>query len=323
MALDCNAAAASEATYPVMFLNSKNTKIPMGSQSSGVCYSEQTVVTGHVDETRKVLVFGQTQTLPGTNIKVPVYTNVHYDYDKTEVQQIPHAWTLSGFNVEAKGTMKIKWREDGHLIVTVTDLYSTLTGTDGDIGKAFQAPLYSGNIGWALNAVASVGVPDGVPADNDTNWRFCLGGWWSAGYVGCGVQCPDANGNPAGGTMYWWNKWDGTDAKFVQNGNTPGRMDGPIEWDLGEIEPNEKLGVFLYARGVRGNCSSQRFDPNMGARQALAFPVPLPALCPPEITDTGMWRDICEEKVGANLKVAIPALGGNPSATLTVLTAVS
>lgn len=318
MALDCDAAAASEAIYPVEFLNSKNTKIPMGQQASGVCYSEQTVVTGHVDETRRVLVFGEYNTIcpPHGDVKVPVYTNVHYNYDKTEVQQIPHAWRLSGFNIEARGKMRVWWRDDGHLMVTITDLYSTLTGSDGDTGRAFWAPLYSGNIGWALNAVASVGVPGGVPGDGDGNWKFCLGGWWSAGMLQCGTQCPDANGNPGGGTPYMWNNWSGTDAKFVQNGRTPGRMDGPIEWDLGEIEPSENLGVFLYARGVRGACGSQRFDPNMGARQAIAFAVPLPALCPPEITGVEMQRDICEEKVWADVKLDIPALGGNANATL-------
>lgn len=316
MALDCDAAAASEAIYPVEFINAKNTKIPMGKDTSGVCYSQQTVVTGHVTEDRNVLVFGQTQTLPGTNIKVPVYTNVHYDYDKTEVQQVPHSWSLSGFNIEAKGKMRIWWREDGHLMVTVSDLYSTLTGSDGDVGRVFWANLYSGPIGWALNAVASVGVPNGVPADNNPNWRYCLGGWWSAYMLTCADQCPDASGQPGGGTPYMWNKWTGTDAKFVQNGNTPGRTDGPIEWDLGEVEPNENLGVFLYARGVRGYCGSQRFDPNMGARQAIAFAVPLPKLCPPEITGVEMQRDICEEKVWADVKLDIPALGGNKDATL-------
>lgn len=318
MALDCDAAAASEAIYPVEFINSKGTNIPMGSDASGVCYSEQTVVTGHVSETRKVLVFGQTQTLPGTNIKVPVYTTVNYNYDKTAVQQIPHTWTLSGFNVEARGTMRVWWREDGHLMVTVSNLYSTLTGSDGDTGRAFWAPLYSGPIGWALNPVVSVGVPNGVPADNNPNWRFCLGGWWSAYQLDCGTLCPDANGNPGGGTPYLWNNWNGTDAKFVQNGRTPGRTDGPIEWDLGEVEPNENLGVFLYARGVRGYCGSQRFDPNMGARQAIAFAVPLPKLCPPELTGVEMQRDICEEKVWADVKLDIPALGGNTEANLTI-----
>lgn len=316
MALDCDAAAASEAIYPVEFINSKNTKIPMGSQSSGVCYTEETVVTGQTSETRSVLVFGEYDTIPGTSIKIPKYVNVTYTKDQTETQQIPHAWRLSGFNVEAKGTMRVWWRDDGHLMVTIPEIYSTLTGSDGDKGVVFSAPLYSGNIGWALNAIVSKGVPGGVPTDNHPGWKFCMGGWWSALMSTCGVQCPDAYGNPGGGTKYNWNKWTGEDAKFVQNGNTPGRKDYNLEWDLGEVEPDEGLGIYLYARGTRGACGSQYFDPNMGARQAIAFSVPLPALCPPELTGVEMERDICEEKVWADVRLHIPALGGNNSATL-------
>lgn len=316
MALDCEAAAASEATYPVEFINAKNTKIPIGQQSGGVCYTQVTTPGTSTTQMRPLFPGASDIPIIGgflSSIKVPVIVNT-----PGTTTNVAHPWRLSGFNVEAKGKMRVWWRDDGHLMVTVTDLYSTLTGENGDTGGVFSAPLYSGPVGWAMTAGVSIGYPQGVPADNDPNWRFCLGGWWSALMSGCGTACPDAYGNPGGGTMYRWNKWTGTDAKFVQNGNTPGRMDGPIEWDLGAVEPNEDLNIFLYARGVRGYCNSQRFDPNMGARQALAFAVPLPALCPPEITDIEMWRDICEEIVGANVKLSIPALGGGNTATLTL-----
>lgn len=85
---------------------------------------------------------------------------------------------------------------------------------------------------------------------------------------------------------------------------------------MGEVEPVEGLNIILYARGVRGYCGSQYFDPNMGARQALAFSIPLPAICPPEITGVTMTRDICKEKVAADVRISIPALGGNTSADL-------
>lgn len=194
-------------------------------------------------------------------------------------------------------------------MATITNLKSTLTGSDGDIGRVFQARLYTGPIGYWMNAVAYLGTPPGMPAEGDGGWRKCLGGWWSA-YQNCAYE-------GCGGTIYNWNKWDGVDAKFVQNGNTPGRLDGPIEWDLGEIEPNESLGIFIYARPVRGTCDGQRMD-GKAATFSVAFPVPMPKLCPPDINRIEMWRDICEEIVGADVIVDIPALGGKDSATLIV-----
>lgn len=316
MALDCDAAAASEATFPVEFISSRGTNLPLGEYSSGVCYTQ--VTTPGTSQTVMKPLFPWASGIPIIGdllggIRVPVTIN-----KPGTTTTHGNGWSLSPFNVEARGKARVWWRDDGHLMLTITDLYSTLTGTAGDTGKTFQAPLYSGPVGWAMTAGVSIGAPQGVPADNHPNWKFCLGGWWSALMSGCGEACPDAYGNPGGGTMYWWNKWTGTDVKFAQNGNTPGRMDGPLEWDLGEIEPREDLQVFIYARGVRGRCGSQYFDPKMGARQSLAFAVPLPALCPPEITGVAMRRDICEEKVWADVSLSIPALGGNNDATLTL-----
>lgn len=314
MALDCDAAAASEVTYPIEFINAKGTRLPIGSESSGVCYT-QTTVPGGTSTVLKPAIntgIGLIDKLFSW-IKVPT---VVQNPDKVVTNNMP--WSLHSLNIEAKGDIKIWWRDDGHLMATIPAIHSTLTGTDGDTGYVlpYMMPLYTGPIGYALNAVVSPGIPPGVPPDNDPNWRFCLGGWWSAGVVGCGTACPDAYRNPAGGTPYWWNKWDGEDAKFVTNGNVPSRWDRDITWDLGEIEPQEGLGLYLYARVVRGYCGSQRFEPRDGARQALGFNVPLPALCPPEITDVAMERDICEEKVWADITLDIPGLGGNASVDL-------
>lgn len=314
MALDCDAAAASEVTYPIEFINAKGTRLPIGSESSGVCYT-QTVVPGGTSTVLKPLINTGWKPLDSllSWIKVP---SVVQNPDKVVTNNLP--WALHTLNIEAKGEVKIWWAENGHLMVTIPSIHSTLTGTDGDTGYVlpYMMKLYTGPIGYALNAVVSPGIPPGVPGDNDPGWKKCLGGWWSIGPVGCGTACPDQYGNPAGGTPYWWNKWDGEDAKFVQNGNVPSRYDRNITWDLGEIEPQEGLGVYLYARVVRGYCGSQRFEPRDGARQALAFNVPLPALCPPELTGVEMERDICEEKVWAEVKITIPALGGQNSANL-------
>ena len=306
MAQDCNASAASEATYPLEFIASRNTNIPIGQRSSGVCITPGALTLPAPSQ-------GGVLGAMGSIAKVPTIIN-----NPSSINSAAHGWSLSGFNVEAKGNIKIWWRADGHLMVTVTDLVSTLTGESGDTLPPFQAPLYSGPVGWALCPMLTYVTPDGVPTDNDPNWRMCIGGWWSAYMLACGDQCPDAWGNPGGGTMYWWNKWNEFDEKFVQNGIRTARRDGPIEWDMGKVEASEGLQVVIYGRGVRGYCGSQYFDPNMGARQAVMFAIPLPSICPPEILDLGMQRDICEERVWADVRVQIPELGGNSTANLTL-----
>ena len=52
-------------------------------------------------------------------------------------------WHLYPFHIEARGRVEFSYNAAGELIVTIQWLTSTLTGSAGDIGRAFQAPLYT------------------------------------------------------------------------------------------------------------------------------------------------------------------------------------
>ena len=228
-----------------------------------------------------------------------IFTDYLLKYISTVVT---NNWKLYPFHIEAKGEVELSRNTSGDLIVTIHDFYSTLTGSAGDTGKAFKAPLYTcGDFSLALAVSTSNSVPT-------TGWNMCVGGWWSACQTG-GTSCTvDAYGNPCGGTMYWWNRWDLVGTPYEHSGNTPTRYNGSISFNLGQVESG--VPIFIWARAARGSCGSAYFaSKDGGVVQCSIYVAPSFSVCPPSVNSIEMTRDICADVIGATINVHIPTLG--------------
>lgn len=211
-------------------------------------------------------------------------------------------WHLYPFHIEARGRVEFSYNAAGELIVTILDLASTLTGSAGDIGRAFQAPLYMcGDFSLALSVSTSNSVPS-------AGWNTCFGGWWSACITGGSACTVDAVGNPCGGTMYWWNRWDAFGTPYEHHGNTPTRRNTSVSFNVGKVTAGQP--IFVWARAARGGCGAGYFSPaDGGAVQCLVYVAPPMSICPPTLNSIEMTRDICQSTVDAVLDVHIPELG--------------
>lgn len=219
-------------------------------------------------------------------------------------------WHLYPFHIEARGQVEFTYNSAGELILTIRNFSSTLTGSAGDIGRAFQAPLYMcGDFSLALAASTSNSVPG-------AGWNTCIGGWWSACITG-GASCTvDAYGNPCGGTMYWWNRWDAYGTPFEHHGNTPTRHNDGISFNVGKVTTGQP--IFVWARAARGGCGGYFSGADGGAVQCLVYTAPPISICPPTLNSIEMTRDICESTVDAILNIHIPELGV-PGVSLNIL----
>lgn len=210
-------------------------------------------------------------------------------------------WHLYPFHIEARGRVEFSYNSAGELIVTIRGLSSTLTGSAGDIGRAFQAPLYTcGDFSLAL----SVSTTNAVPG---AGWNTCFGGWWSACVTGGSACTVDAYGNPCGGTMYWWNRWDRYGTPYEHHGNTPTRLNDGISFNVGKVTAGQP--IFIWARAARGGCGGYFSSLDGNAVQCLVYTAPPMSICPPTLNSIEMTRDICESTVDAVLNVHIPELG--------------
>lgn len=211
-------------------------------------------------------------------------------------------WALHPFHIEAKGNVHFSYNSNGELIVTLKDVISTLTGTAGDAGNAFQAYLYTGGyFSWAVNAKLVTASNPSAPGKGDSGWKKCMGGWWSAApTANCTSHCP------GGGTLYWWNAWNKFGTAYEKHGNTPTRKDNNISWNLG-VPKSDSQVIALFARAARGNCSNAAFSSADGdAQQCIFFTIPAVNICPPELNSVVFERDICEERITATLNVTTP-----------------
>lgn len=299
MADNCGTFADSKTESELLFTTSANNAILMGARNTAICYSYQTVTT---PEEHYGLVTSYVASPQDMSKMITVTTTQKYITYKTQTITSSHNLELYPYHIEAKGTLQLQWNDNGRLIATIPNIRSTLTGTDGDIGRAFQAYLYSGPIAYSLIATLD---PNGPPAFSDPRWKKCLGGWTSS-YQNCNLA-------HCGGTLYWWNRWDGEGTPWVNNGTTnpPARVNHNLSWDLGSYEDigsnMTNLRVYVYAVGTRGYCDASK--PGNYVTAAAGFSLPQINICPPEIEQVEMTKDICEYTVGAKLTVSIPHLG--------------
>jgi hypothetical protein len=216
------------------------------------------------------------------------------------------SWTLYPFHIEVRGRADISYNSNGELIVTLNDVVSTLTGTAGDVGREFQAYMYTaGFVSWAVNVkLLDINNPQ-RPSLSDGGWNKCMGGWWSAAPTAtCSDHCP------GGGTLFWWNSWNRFGTPYEQHGRTPTRMNNSITFNLGVVRSHTEQLIGVFARAARGNCGSAYFSSDDGdMQQCFVISIPPMNLCPPTLNGLEHERDICEEKITTTLNVSTPTLG--------------
>lgn len=242
------------------------------------------------------------------------------------------SYQFAPYVVNIEGDLSMRYNSEGELIVTLSNVFSTLTGTDQfyDNPRTFTAPLY-GSIGgpavaaWRSFAIAASLSPT-RPADNSDRWVKCLGGWYAAG-ANCGVTCTrDIYGNPPGGTRYvWGSKAIGTRYSKV-NGQTPGRMDtGPFQWNLGKVAATAGTQLYLFTDVLQAvtnsengaNCGSQRFL-GTGRMAVLGFELPFLNLCPPDLDTIVQQAAVCEGYAYADFTFLASELGGLDGANIVI-----
>ena len=241
-------------------------------------------------------------------------TNVSYDSNGIATNFVNsngyvatgRTWTLYPFHIEARGTANISYNSSGELIVTLNDIISTLTGSAGDIGNEFRAYLYTaGDVAWAINVKLLNTSNPTAPAESDSGWNKCMGGWWSAAArATCSDHCPD------GGTLYWWNSWGRFGTPYEHHGNTPTRSNTGLSWNLGRVTSYTEQLIAIYARAVRGGCGSAYFSPADGSmQQCIVISIPPMNLCPPTFNSMENDRDICEGTITTSINITTPTLG--------------
>lgn len=215
------------------------------------------------------------------------------------------AFTLHPLHFEAKGRADISYNSAGELIVTLNDVISTLTGTNGDLGREFQAKYYpGGDTAIAMNVKLITAGNNSAPANNDAGWNKCVGGWWGAAQYCAAGDCY------AGGTLYWWNSWNRFGTPYEHHGKTPTRRNNGLIWNLGKVQNSQTQLIAIYARAARGGCGSAIFSPaDGGIQQCVLISIPPMNLCPPEINRLEHVRDICKETINTVINVTTPKLG--------------
>lgn len=215
------------------------------------------------------------------------------------------SYTLYPLHFEAKGRADVSYNSNGELIVTLNDVVSTLTGTDGDSGREFRAKYYpGGDTAIAMNVKLITAGNASAPAEGDGGWNKCIGGWWGAAQYCAAGDCY------AGGTLYWWNSWNRFGTPYEHHGNTPTRRNNGLSWNLGHVQNNQTQLIAIYARAARGSCGSAHFSSqDGGVQQCVLISIPPMNICPPEINGLEHERDICEETINTVVNITTPTLG--------------
>lgn len=269
--------------------------VPLGTGTrSGTCYVG----------TRQIITRIPTLQLDWNNRIWGIIPTIKTDVKtyKTTIQGIGKTWALYPFGVGMKAKLVLSYNNQGHLIATLKNIRSAVLDSNLSMTRRGTYPYCTaGDFGLGLVVTLS----PFRPADNYSGWNKCFGGWWS------GAQSCAGNSCYAGCTYYRTAVWNDFGSKYSHSGAHPTRRDNDYSWDLGVIDNPDKYQVFVYGRGVRGNCATARFDARDGASVARSYAVPPMNICPPSIDKVEMKRDICESKVYANLTVTIPELGVN------------
>lgn len=211
-------------------------------------------------------------------------------------------WTLVPFYVGIKAKLVLSYNSSAHLIATLKNIRSAVLDARGSMTRQGTYPYCTaGDFGLGL----AITLSPFSPSASDGSWKKCFGGWWSGSRSCAGGTCY------AGCTYYRTAVWNDFGSKYSHSGAHPTRRDSDTSWDLGVIDNPENYNVFVYGRGVRGNCATAHFDARDGAKVARNFDVPPMNICPPSIDKVEMARDICENTVSADLTVSIPELGVN------------
>lgn len=300
---DCGGVAATNAKQHFTFIRSVDggNPLPAAGGGSTVCIDPGTMTTTEVKKQYSDVLANSKNIfdLIGNTIDYVLHpTTTITEYRGGYNYQ----WDLYPFSINVEGDLEMFYRKgsDGknHLIVKATNILSSLIGKGQVYGSCGNfIPCYAdGNFSYGL-AATLVPVP---PAVNDPQWRYCLGGWWSAGQGQCSADC--GGKNPPGGTLYDWGCTT-LGQKFEHHGRTPGRMDGPLEWDMGAITPAaaSQLGIYIFGRVMRNPlnnpCSSNTPYNGSSMTSGLAFTIPPINVCPPEFVSLTQTADICEECV--------------------------
>lgn len=235
------------------------------------------------------------------------------------------------FTIQVTCDLKLEYDDRNHLIATVTNVRSNLSGVTSAYGRAFQAKLFGSISGYPVAAWRSfamaVSLSPNFPGEWDGAWRKCLGQWYSAG-ANCVGNCGSFGVVP-GGTLYTFNQ-DLNSGVFGAhysraNGQTSNRLDpGPFVWDLGVVTGRGQQ-AYIFIQGMEGvtnndisrNCDAQRFR-QTGRSSALGFEVPFIVLCPPEIEDIEQTDDVCESNVDVCFNFKPSELGGLAGANIVV-----
>lgn len=325
MAKDCGGIAATQQKQRVKFISSSdgynlNNGIPAAQGTSSLlCITPAT--TTYEEVTKNILLFGQYNTIPGTNIKVPAYGNVTYKIAHTTGGSTT-ALPLYPFVINAECDMEMLYRKVGgenHLIVRLSNVESTL-GSGGSNGTKYNYcgrgqyfGVYNGRpFAFALG-VSAVPNPDAVQT-----WAHCLGGWKNDPTRACTSPCSYES---MGGT--WYDFGCKTVAPAFGNSRSPGRFNaGPYEFDLGNLPPKNETLIYVFGRM---EWSLNRSNPCAGmewrldaSKTANAYHIPPLNVCPPEVTGERQGRDICESCAIWEFDIAANDLLGTGQALLRV-----
>lgn len=275
---DCGTFNSSASSVPFEFTHNNGKQMPMGQKINGVCYA----YSPSYDQYGIATSYATSNGLYATG----------------------RTWTLYPFNIEAKGRADISYNSNGELIVTLNDIYSTVSGSKGlDPWKYIQA--YFVNVGWAVNVKLLDSNNSNVapPSERDAGWKKCLGGWKSAAQtLTCDSNCP------GGGTPYLWNNWNRLGSAYSSDGSHPTRYNTDLRFNLGKVTSYQEQLIAIYARSVRGdNCVFSPADG--GIQMCYLISIPPMNLCPPEINKLEHVRDICEETIDTVVNVTTPKFG--------------
>ena len=274
---ECGTFSSSASSVPFAFSHDTNNPMPMGQELHGVCYAYDQAYDP--------------------------YGIAAYYRAANGMYNTGRAWTLYPFNIEAKGRADISYNSNGELIVTLNDIYSTVSGSKGiDPWQYIQG--YFVNVGWAVNVkLLDATRNNAAPAESDPGWVKCLGGWKSAAAtLTCDAHCP------GGGTPYLWNNWWRLGSAYSSDGSHPTRYNTGLVFNLGKVTSYQEQLIAIYARSVRrDNCVFDRADGDI--QQCTLISIPPMNLCPPEINSLEHERDICEETITTTVNVTTPEFG--------------
>lgn len=232
------------------------------------------------------------------------------------------------FRANIVGKVNSSIDANGNVIITIKNLRIVPCGTTTSYwsGK-FACPWY-GSISSATPAYRAISLAvvtsQSVPAEWDSSWHKCLGGWYTAG-VSCGSGCAtDRYGNAPGGTWGYWNDKEGASYAFDQSQYQSFSRNVPDQvWNLGQIAPTNgnTAQIWVIAHWQQGvgyglDCNIPFAGNSYVA--GMSFEVPVLQLCPPVFEYMTQEENVCNNCVDAELCFEASELGNQPSVNLVV-----